>query len=151
VAVIPNATLKTGMLGLKRTNYTLVLTDRRIVFAQVTSSMLKQAVSDARDSAKAEGKGFFGQWGAQLSAYSDMAQSYLSMPPESVLAQTAGNFALDRAAITSCKLKAGLVGDENTSNQPDRLIIKTPGGKYDFDLGSGMGQAKKALVAAAMI
>lgn len=150
IAVISNTSLKTGLI--KRTNYALVLTDRRVVFAEITAAMLKQAVSDARDDAKADGKGLFGQWGAQLGAYSDMAGSYLAMTPEQALAQNPANFAVDRAAIKSCKLKHGRVGNDDAPDSPDRLVIKTTGGdKYNLELGAGIGQAKKALVAAAMI
>ena len=39
--------------------YTGVVTSQRLIFAQMTSEMLKVAVQQSRDQAKAEGKGFF--------------------------------------------------------------------------------------------
>ncbi len=149
-AIIPNTTLASGFLGMKSTAYVLVLTDRRIVFAHTTKEMLKQAVTDARDSAKAGGKGFFGQWGAQLGAYAALAQRYLELPPEQTLAETPENFAIDRANIQSAKLRAGHV-DEDGQQSSDRLIIKAEGKKYTLTLQSGTRQAKEALIAAALI
>ena len=152
VAIIPNASLKKGFMGMKVTSYTLVLTESRIIFAEATAAMLKQSVADARDAAKADGKGFFGQWGAQMGAYSKLAQGYLSMDPALALAENPGNFAIEESAIASSKLKRGMTGDSDTNATPDRLIIKTTGGeKYTISLGSGLKQAKEALVAAGMI
>ncbi len=152
VAVIPNVSLKSGFMGMKRKMFTLVLTDKRIIFAETTSAMLKQSVADARDQAKSDGKGFFGQWGAQLSAYSALAEGYLAMDPNAALSENPDNFALEESAIDKIKLKAGRVGDEDTGSSPDRLLIKTTAGeKYDLDINSGMGQAKQALIAAELI
>ncbi len=148
--VIPNATLKEGFLGVKSKVYILVLTERRIVFVRITTEMMKQLVTDSRNEAKADGKGFFGQWGAQLTAYSEFAQRYLTMPPDEALAETPGNFALERSAIVKAKLKAGHTdNDGNTTS--DRLIIKATDRKYNIDLGAGRRQAKEALIAAALI
>ncbi len=145
IALIPNVTLKSGFMGMKRTNYTLILTEWRVAFAQVTADMLKRAVADARDDAKASGKGFFGQWGAQMNAYFSLAERYRTMPVDQALAETPGNFAVDRRAIQKVKLKIGTVGDEDVGPTSDRLIIKTTDGKYDLELGGGVGSAKDAL------
>ena len=150
-AVIPNATLKGGFLGMGGKSYILVLTERRVLFVQVTSQMMKQMVADARDNAKSDGKGFFGQWGAQLSAYSEFATRYLTMAPEQALAETPGNWALERAAIVSVKLKAGYTDTDGGGSSPDRLIIKATDKKHTIDLASGTAQAKQALIAAEMI
>ena len=39
--------------------YSGVLTNQRLIFAQMTSSMLKDAIKQAKEQAKANGKGFF--------------------------------------------------------------------------------------------
>ncbi len=149
-AIIPNTTLKSGFMGVKSRQHTLILTDRRVIFAQITMAMMKQLVADARDDAKSEGKGFFGQWGAQMSAYSAWAERYLEMSPGQALAETAGNFAVERSTITKTSLKSGdTYGDD--ANTTERLVIKTTGKKYELTLGSGAGQAKQALGAAGMI
>ena len=149
LAVIPNTTLKGGFMGMASKAGNLVLTDRRIIFAHTTSQMMKQMVSDARDGAKTEGKGFFGQWGAQLSSYSAFAQRYLEMDPEATLAETPENLAIENSAIRKARIKAG-VSDANGASGVDHLIIKTDAGKTVWILGSS-SLAKQALVAAGLI
>ncbi len=148
--IVTNTTLKSGFMGVKSKQYTLVLTDRRVVFAQITSAMMKELVANARDDAKSEGKGFFGQWGAQLTAYSAWSERYLEMSPDQALAESDGNFAIERSIITKASLNTGQAYGDDV-NTTERLVIKTTGKKYDIALGSGMAQAKKALIAADMI
>ncbi|PKQ16489.1 MAG: hypothetical protein CVT67_04990 [Actinobacteria bacterium HGW-Actinobacteria-7] len=149
-AVIPNVTLKAGFMGVKTRQYTLVLTDNRILFAQITMAMMKQLVADARDGAKSEGKGFFGQWGAQLTAYSDFAGRYLEMSPEQVLSEAADNFAIERSTITKTSTKTRAASDDSGMST-EHLVIKTTQKKYDMTLGSGISQARQALAAVGMI
>ncbi len=149
VAVIPSTRLKAGLI--KRVDHTLVLTDRRIIFARITPEMLKQAVADAREGAKTEGKGFFGQWGAQLRAYGALAEGYLVMPPEVTLTEHPENFAIERQAISEAKVRAGRHHDDDQKPTPDRLVLKTTAGKYDIELQQGAAQAKQALKAAGML
>ncbi len=150
LGLIPNAVLNSGFLGVGSKPYVLVLTDRRVIFAFVTKEMTKKMVTDAREGAKAEGKGFFGQWGAQLGAFAAFSQRYYEMTPDQTLAETAESFAIDRSTIVKAKIVHGTM-DENGAESPDRLIIKTTGKKYRLTLRGGTGQAREALIAAAMI
>lgn len=150
LAVIPNATLKGGFMGMSSKAGTLVLTERRVIFAHTTSQMMKQLVADARDGAKADGKGFFGQWGAQLGAYAAFAQRYLEMDPNATLAESPENLAIENAAIRKAQVKVG-VDDQNGAPGTDKLVVKTDAGKTVWTLGSGAGQAKQALIAAGLI
>lgn len=150
LAVIPNATLKGGFMGMSSKAGTLVLTERRVIFAHTTSEMMKRLVADARDGAKADGKGFFGQWGAQLGAYAAFAQRYLEMDPNVTLAESPENLSIENAAIRKAQVKVG-VDDQNGAPGTDKLVVKTDGGKTVWTLGSGAGQAKQALIAAGLI
>lgn len=150
-SVIPNAMLQAGFMGVKTKPYILVLTERRIIGVFITNQRMKQLVLDARDMAKSEGKGFFGQWGSQLGAYSALAESYLTMPPEQALAEATENFAIERSTITKTKLKTGTGDYESGASGNEYLIIKTPDKKYKFMLGAGRNQAKKALLEAELI
>lgn len=150
ISMIPNAMLRAGFMGVKTKPYILVLTARRIIFARVTNEMLKQAVAQARDGAKSEGKGFFAQWGAQLSAYSDLASRYLVTPPEQILHENPDNFAVDRSTILKAKFRIGST-DENGADTSDRLILKTTDKKYTIVLNAGISSAKQALSAAGML
>lgn len=151
IAVIPNVAIKSGFLGLGARQYTVLVTSHRVVFARITMQKMKQLVADARDDAKAAGKGFMGQWGAQLTAYTAFAQGYLQIPPDQVLAENEDNFAIDRADIRSIRLKAGHeIGDSGTDSA-DLLIIKTSQKKYKITLTYGIGPAKQALASAGML
>jgi len=151
VAVMPNVTLMRGFLGIGSRQHTLVLTKRRIIFARMTTQMMKEMTAEARDSAKADGKGFFGQWGAQIAAGLSFAARYLEMSPEDVLAEHPANFAIEADSIVKSRLKAGGAGNANVAASPDELIIKTKGKKYKMHLGAGVGQAREALVEAELI
>lgn len=150
ISIIPNTMLRAGFMGIKTKPYILVLTAQRIIFARVTNDMLKQAVAQARDDAKPEGKGFFAQWGAQLAAYSDLANRYMVTPPEQILHESPDNFAVDRAAIVKAKFKIGSA-DEDGGDTSDRLIINTTDKKYTIVLNAGIASAKQALATAGLI
>ncbi|MFA5364264.1 MAG: zinc ribbon domain-containing protein [Candidatus Bathyarchaeia archaeon] len=108
-----------------------VITNQRFIFAQMTGDMLKDAVKQAREQAKSEGKGFFGQWGEQLKASASFAGRYYNMEPSAVLAETAGNFAVDNNTVNEIKLKLKDHGDQ--SNQRDfEIEVKASSGKYKF-------------------
>ncbi|MDO9557967.1 MAG: zinc-ribbon domain-containing protein [Coriobacteriia bacterium] len=150
VSAAAGLSMKAGLL--KRVTYTLVMTNYRILFAQTTSAMLKQNVMEARDSAKAEGGGFFKQWGAQISAGFNYADRYLEMTPEQVLAETPGNWALEIARIQKVKYKVGMVGDAETTSTPDKITIKTANQKYVLELSGGSTNAtRQAFIDAGLI
>ena len=151
VSAASGLSLKAGLI--KRVQYTLVMTNYRILFAQTTSAMLKQNVMEARDNAKAEGAGFFKQWGAQISAGFSFADRYLEMTPDQILAETPGNWALEIGRIQKVKYKAGMVGDADSAGTPDKVVIKTPDQKYVLELSSGSSSTatRKALIEAGLI
>jgi hypothetical protein len=150
ISIIPNVTLKAGFLGFASKQITLVLTDQRVIFARVTTAMLQEAVADASDGATAQGKGPLGQLGARLSAHSVFAKRYLEMPPSQILAETDGNFAIDRSTITKTKITTEYSGGED-ANTTDVLIIKTAEKKHKMILGSSRASAKEALEAAGLM
>jgi hypothetical protein len=110
--------------------YTGVVTSQRLIFAQMTSEMLKTTMQQSRDQAKAEGKGFFGQWSEQLKATLGFSQRYLSMPPQSILAETPGNFELYNNAISEIKVKLKR-GSEGYIHELE-VEIHSTAGKYEF-------------------
>jgi len=108
-----------------------VLTNQRLIFAQMTGDMLKTAIKQAREQAKAEGKGFFGQWGEQLKASASFASRYYDMDPSEVLSETQGNFAVANNYVNEVKLKLKDTG--NQSNQREfEIEIKSSSGNYKF-------------------
>jgi hypothetical protein len=112
--------------------YTGVVTSQRLIFAQMTNDMLKTAVQQSRDQAKAEGKGFFGQWSEQLKATFGYSQRYLTMPPQTILAETPGNFELYNNTISEIKVK--LKRDSEGHVHELEVEIHSTAGKYEFHI-----------------
>jgi hypothetical protein len=111
LAVIGNLTRVGGFMGMKQEAYSLILTDRRIIFAELTKETVAELVSQARSDAKAEGKGFLGQWGALVRAPANYHDRYWQTPPAAALTESPSNFAIERAAIKKMKFKTGIVDD----------------------------------------
>ena len=112
--------------------YTGVVTSQRLIFAQMTSEMMKAAVQQSRDQAKAEGKGFFGQWAEQLKGTWGYSQRYLSMPPQAILAETPGNFELYNNTISQIKVK--LKGDQEGQVRYFEVEFHSTMGKFEFHI-----------------
>jgi len=121
--VIPGAFQRKGMLGLGQQAITLVLTNYRVIFAMQTNQMLQEQVRQVQSEAKEEGKGFFGQWGAQLSASS---KYYQQKAPGAILAEQPGNFFIPHNQLRAVKFHVVHGGD----NSPDEY-------RLEFDAVSG--------------
>jgi len=141
LAVIGGLTLVGGFMGLKQKAYTLIITERRLVFAEITKEKATAAVNAARDQAKAEGKGFFGQWGAQIASAGSYNDAYWRMSPDAALAETPGNWAIERSQFQGAKFRTGM-SDENTQT-PDVLTIKASTGKWKFNVSGSLSALKK--------
>lgn len=116
-------------------SYTGVVTSQRMIFAQMTGDMVKQAVQQARDQAKAEGKGFFGQWQEQLRASFGYVQRYLTMPPSAILSETPGNYAVDNNTVHEVKIKHKEImsGGEVQSHEFE-MEVHSASGKVQFKM-----------------
>lgn len=141
LAVIGGLTLVGGFMGLKQKAYTLIITERRLVFVEITKEKTTAAVNAARDQAKAEGKGFFGQWGALIASAGSYNDAYWQMSPDAALAETPGNWAIERSQYQGAKFRMGM-SDENT-NTPDVLTIKASTGKWKFNVSGSLSALKK--------
>lgn len=135
---------KMKSMGLSYDSYTAVITTRRMIFAQMTSQMLTQNATNAREQAKSEGKGFFGAWGAQIKAGFSFGQRYLQMSPESILAENPGNFAIENNTISQIKigLKRLNPGSSNTGPQDFEMKIQTPMGEYVYRIDDSSNNEK---------
>ena len=118
-----------------------VLTGQRLIFAQMTGDMIKDAVKQAREQAKAEGKGFFGQWGDQLKASASFASRYYDMDPSMVLSETPGNSEVSNSSVSEVKLKLKDTG--NQMNQREfEIEIKSSSGNYKFRMDENSDYVK---------
>ncbi|WP_292466003.1 hypothetical protein [Methanolobus sp.] len=137
IGIVPNMK-KSKMLGMSYDMFTLVATPDTTIFAKVTNELMKQVVQESRDQAKAEGKGFFGQWGAQMKGSFNYAERYAGMNAQEVLAESPANYSVQNAGINSIKIKKKVSYDDNDSSSitweinilsgSDKLKFKT-----DFD------------------
>jgi hypothetical protein len=117
--------------------FTGILTDRRFIIAQMTSEMLKDAAMQARQQAKDDGKGFFGQWQEQLKATFGYTKKYLTMQPQEILAETPGNFAVDNPTISEIKVKVKHLGNQNDHHEYEIEIHSSTGNcEYRMDENS---------------
>lgn len=107
--------------------FTGVLTTQRIIFAQMTSEMLTNAAQQARDQAKADGKGFWGQWADQLRGTLGYMNKYLTMPPQAILAETPGNFALYNNTIREVKIHLKGHYNDNQRKELEAEFCSTAG------------------------
>jgi hypothetical protein len=113
-------------------SYSGVLTNQRFIFALMTGEMLKDAAMKARVDAKADGKGFFGQWSDQLKASFAFSRRYFSMEPANILSETPGNFAVDNNTVVEVKLKLKNIGNEEMDRHEFEIEVKSSSGKYEF-------------------
>jgi hypothetical protein len=114
-------------------SFTGVVTNQRMIFAQVTSDMLKQAAQMAKDQAKAEGKGFFGQWSDQMKVSFIFAQRYFSIAPSAILTETPGNFAVDNNVTSEVKIKhKDMMRGGQVYEYKFEMEIHSSQGKYEF-------------------
>jgi hypothetical protein len=120
VGVIGRFTRASGFMGVKQKLYTLVVTDRRVIFAELTKERMKRLSQEAEAQAQAEGKGFFGRASAQMHSRDGVAEAYWSMSPDEALRETPTNFAIDRSDIKKVKFKLG-----STDVASDVVVIKT--------------------------
>jgi hypothetical protein len=131
LGVIGN-TRKMKMFGASWDTYTIVVTSRRMILAQMTTAMVNAAILEAQQQAKAEGKGFFGIVQDQLAASYQFSLRYETMHPEQTLAETPGNFALENTRITAIHLKLKGGDSDDNSAREFRIIIESMDGKFEY-------------------
>jgi hypothetical protein len=146
IGVIPNATRKKGFMSTEVFN--IVVTNQRLVFALMTSQMIKEAAASHR------GEGFSGFIKGVGSGYT-LWQRYLQMPPEQALRENPNNFAVYLNQIRRVKFSGdkilfgkgavtvgfhvGVGGDDDDDNNA-KLEIDTVGGKYNFEISTQFQQ-----------
>lgn len=85
--------------------YSLIITNQRTIFAQLTANMLKEAAAKAQRKGKEEGKGFFSRWADQLKATMAYSERYWNIAPDEALNENPGNFDIPNQEIKLIKIK----------------------------------------------
>ena len=145
LGILPALQHKTGVF--KSKTYTLVVTDRRLIFAELTGQMMKDAVNEARTSADNEGKGFFGRWKETATSQQRIYDRYHQIMPDAIITENPDNFALENRDINKVRINTGAFYHEQGQKDSDQMYIHTAGGKYKFTFqyDNTSGQAKKLL------
>lgn len=124
VGVIPNARMKTSLFS--SATYTLVVTDRRLLLAEQTNDVAKRRAAEAKDAAKAAGKGFMRQWAAQAGTGFDNGRHYLAMDPVAILAESPRNAAVGPADVREIKVDRKTTSDDDGIVESSlRITVKT--------------------------
>jgi len=132
IGVIGNAR-KTKMFGVSYDTYTVVVTNRRMIFAQLTQAMMNAAIAEAQAKAKAGGKGFFGIMQDQLAASFGFAKRYETMAPELVIRETPGNIAIENSRISAIKMKLKEHLSSGTIEYHEfSMVIESMDGKFEY-------------------
>jgi hypothetical protein len=133
--------LRKGMVSVHE--YNLILTTRRLVFARISSKMLEDAVRQAKQAARDEGKGFVGQWGATIGARDYLRRRYLQMSADSILAEHPDSFAVPLEQVRQLRIKSDSDADDNVT---DTMEVQTTSAKLRFTLAGGnVGSVRKEL------
>jgi len=140
VGIIPNA--HAGMMGNKC--YNVVVTNYRLIMAQLTKQMIMDEAKRVKEQARAEGKGRLSTFAATATCGTTIFQKYFQMDPESILIENGGNYFIDLRSIKSWKVKQGY-HDEERAN-PNELKIKWNDGKITLKFnGISANEAKNML------
>jgi hypothetical protein len=117
----------------RRDSFAAVITERRIIMAQITKQVMNQAVTDARDQAKAQGKGYWGQVSGQMAAWSSgYAERYRSMVPASILIETPGNFEISNSDLIEVVVRYNAGGDEDPSYY--EVTLSSSRGRHQYQM-----------------
>ncbi|TRO53096.1 zinc ribbon domain-containing protein [Candidatus Bathyarchaeota archaeon] len=119
--------------------YIILATAQNLILIQLTNDMVNRSIKEAQEKAKAEGKGFWGQWGAQLGTSFDYAAKYAGWTKEQVLAEIPDAQIIPNQTVSKIELTSSVnSADYGKAVQRNdyKLKIYTAGGKYELESGT---------------
>ena len=117
----------------RRDSFAAVITERRIIMAQITKKVMNQAVTDARAQAKAQGKGYWGQVSGQMAAWSSgYADRYRSMDPGAILVETPSNFEIGNSDLIEVVVRFNAGGEDDPSYY--EVSLASSRGRYQYQM-----------------
>ncbi len=142
VGVIAGLQRRKGLLGYETFN--VVVTPGRLVFVLMTQQMMNDAVRQAQQEAKSQGKGLLGQMAAQMGWLGIMSERYQATAVEAALAERPENFFIPNNQIRQVKVEHR--EDRQRHQHSNHLIIVSASGKYEFEIkGGNPGDVKQLL------
>jgi hypothetical protein len=134
VAIVPN--LKKPKSFGRWDVYNLIVTEKRCIFAALTSDMLNRAIKEANEQGKVQGKGFMDRWGDQMQASMGYWRRYESMEPEAALRENKENFSFDLSAVKGANVsRKERQGPNRNSTRVHywEVSIETRGDHFKFE------------------
>ncbi|TRO49396.1 zinc ribbon domain-containing protein [Candidatus Bathyarchaeota archaeon] len=119
--------------------YIILATAQNLLLIQLTNDMVNRSIKEAQEKAKAEGKGFWGQWGAQLGTSFDYAAKYAGWTKEQVLAEIPDAQIIPNQTVSKIELTSSVnSADYGKAVQRNdyKLKIYTAGGKLELESGT---------------
>ncbi len=132
----------------KTESWTIIITDKRLVFAKYTPDIIKKEAMERKESAKEEGRSKIGQFFAQASASFTWYKRYYEMTVDEALKENAENFFLVPQDVINYQVKEGRTftdSDGQVDKNPNELILNTNKGKMVFVTKSDFRQLRDSL------
>ncbi len=135
---------RSGFMGMSIKSFNMIVTPQRLILLPITKEEMNEAVKTARERARAAGKGFFGQWEAQMAWIQVLYERYRSTPVER-LAQTPGCTVFWNQNVRSIRLK-DIKGTKKEPHSYSTIDIETGRGTFHFELLTmKAGEARRIL------
>ncbi len=131
IGIIPNT--HTGIFGNKC--YNLVVTDKRLIAAELTSQMIKDAAKKNSEESKARGEGLLKRMASTMFSGTNYYDKYFSIPIEQIISENPGNFVIEPHMVRKIKVSYRAIDAEQNKYQ-NELKIKWTGGKSVFRFNS---------------
>lgn len=124
---------RSGFMGMSIETFNMIVTPRRLILLPISKQEMQEAIKTAREQARAAGKGFFGQWAAQLAWLQVLYDRYRATPVET-LAQTPGSIVFYNQEVHSVRLRDRSIGREEEEKTWSEIVIETTRGRFQFQL-----------------
>ena len=128
---IPTLQRKKGFLGLGVESFVLLATSTRLVFVHIDKQTMNAFVQEARESAKAEGKGLLGQAAAQMGWVGLMVERLQALGPDGAIVKYPGSFIIPNQAVRRVRVRRSHA-NEDGFEQAITLELRTTSGKHRF-------------------
>jgi len=140
IGVIPLSQRK-GLF--KFESFSLLVTEKRMIFALITNTIMKEQAAQLHSQGFAKG---LGSLLTSASATDYISKRYFFKSPEDALKENAENFAIDRSRIKKVKVHSGFIDTSGQSDNNGKLEIETLDKKLSFMLKDSDYSVAKAVL-----
>lgn len=143
LGTIPALNKKVGLIRTK--TYTLVVTNKQLILAELTNKMLQAAAAEANEQSK--GKGISARMKEVAVSRQRICDRYHHMAPQHILRENADNFAVNNDEVKTVRMHIGTFYGDQRNRAKDRMVIHTTREKITltFHYDHATGDAKKIL------